>query len=417
MDKVEKFIYNNFNGDVSKMQQYINEKKYGISQLCDLFGLCHDSTIKNMRKLGLQTYSQITVGQKIYTCLYCGKRFYGFISAEKTGRNKFCSKECRVKFRKTGCSLSLFRFDTSKYEFQQHDKNLGQYEKFNTKRRRQFVNKNKINHFFFSEGLTDEYRAYVYGVFIADGNIGRSGSSIYVRLGSTDFQMVRDINRVLKSKYKISHKRNKSKKDLFILKAYSPYLHNDLSSIGCIERKTYFTNYPAIEDPSLHRHFIRGVLDGDGSWYFKKDSLVISFSGNDKLLYGIIKTILKCLDIKPTGIFYPKSKMPTYCYIQYSPVDSLFIRDWLYKDAKIYNKRKKNIAYSYSYKYYTMDIARKCKVSRSYVSKLVKQNKITAHTESYYLYFTEEEFDEAVRYIIEQKEKNPSIFPKKRWNL
>ncbi|MDM5313847.1 hypothetical protein [Peribacillus frigoritolerans] len=176
--------------------------------------------------------------------------------------------------------------------------------------------------------------------------------SYIARLQLTDLDIIDKVASILEFKNKLIESRGsfrgKKTKQTKIIHLNSPYIYNDLVALGCGLNKTYYASYPLIPD-CLDHHFIRGVLDGDGSFYINKvGNLYLKFFGNDLLMYGIYLKIKHHLNVVPIGCDYPyKTGMLSFCQIRYGKQESLKIRDWLYKDATIYGTRKYKKSYSY----------------------------------------------------------------------
>ncbi|KAA0259080.1 helix-turn-helix domain-containing protein [Deferribacter autotrophicus] len=415
-DKIFLFVKDQFEGDVKAFQGYIQMNKLKLEDVAKLVGLSIDMTIRNMRRHGIVPYTELSNARKEYVCQYCGKTFYNYKHREKDSRNIYCSIKCRIDANRKTFSYKKFRFDITKYEFTKPLPELGDYTSITGFRRKQFVNRDKINHFFFQKGIVDEKTAYLFGLFLSDGSIGRTNTSYYIRIGLADEDLVKLISKLIDSKYPIKVTHFENKKSIYILRVYSWYLYHDLQCLGCGERKTYYANYPYIEDDNLHKHFIRGVLDGDGSWYMHNGSLNLSFCSNDKLLFGITKVIDKILGITPTSLYYPeKGNMKTFCKIEYSPISTIKIRDWIYEDAKIFLQRKRNKAYDIKIYYTVRDVADACGVSVSYIIKLIKEEKIDCYRDGKRIKFTEKQYNQVIDYIVNRKKLYPAHFPKYSW--
>ena len=131
----------------------------------------------------------------------------------------------------------------------------------------------------------------------------------------------------------------------------SPFLRHDFIQLGCTPSKSYITNYPNIED-KFDRHFIRGIIDGDGSFSGgKTKNAHLKIVGTEQLMFGIFLKIKKHLSLEAQsldaiGRKYPeKYKMKNFCSITYGEKFTRKIADWIYRDSTIYLKRKRIKAY------------------------------------------------------------------------
>lgn len=277
-------------------------------------------------------------------------------------------------------------------------KKLGNYSEIVVGDRiRKFVNKNKVNHLFFKNGIIDEKTAYIFGLLLTDGSVGKNKNGGYcVRIGLTDNDIIKKIASAMNYKNSISFY---DKRKAYTINISSPYLYYDLSVLGCVSNKTHYASYPFIID-DLDRHFLRGVIDGDGSWWLKKGSLFLAICGNDLLLYGIYLKIKKHLNLTPQSLQYPrdwntryKRKMVSFAMIRYNTTDSVKIRDWLYEDATIYGIRKHQKAYStvlpYTDRFSTKKLVSHLGVAKDFIKKNIKRDHLPHCNVGPYYYFEE----------------------------
>lgn len=217
---------------------------------------------------------------------------------------------------------------------------------FNIKR----YSKNKIyspllNEDYF-EQIDDEHKAYWLGFLITDGNI-----------------FIPTNNKQKEKTVSISQKNNRSyileqfKKDvgsstvitqdgrgtgtLFIR---STKMANDLSQYGIESNKTLSTYLPSINN-CLESHLIRGILDGDGSitslmLKSGKHKHAISFCGTHILMENIVNCISSNIEVSKPKVYDYSDKHLSEVKWQ-SIADCEAIGKWLYKDATVYLKDKK----------------------------------------------------------------------------
>ena len=136
--------------------------------------------------------------------------------------------------------------------------------------------------------------AYIFGFWIADGNMYKKDHSI--SFVSKDHDLLDKIKSILKSDYKIS----KRSDDCFQLHIYNKTIYNDLLKLGGIPRKSLTIQFPFIPGKYLS-HFIRGFLDGDGSFCIKKNKYLDSnFTGNVDFLTILKNKIKETININET---------------------------------------------------------------------------------------------------------------------
>lgn len=229
-----------------------------------------------------------------FICKQCTKYFSARLSPSRKNRNIYCSVDCKKHAQRKIFKDSNFHLENYAFFIPE---DVGNYEKLHLgKREKQFVNKNKADHFFFQHGIHDERTAYILGIFLTDGSIGTSNhGSKYVRLQMTDKDIVEDVYKALNIKTKLQYSISRNAYSFSIA---SPYLHHDLTSLGCVENKTQVINYPFIPK-ELDKHLIRGIIDGDGSWWITKEGIcLMAICGNNLLLNGIYLTIRNHLNIR-----------------------------------------------------------------------------------------------------------------------
>lgn len=198
------------------------------------------------------------------------------------------------------------------------------------------IRKYYINDSFFSEPLTKD-SAYVLGFWMADGSIEFDRNIIMFN------QMERGILAQIKAKMNATYpiyKMNINKG--YRLSIVSRKICEDIKNI-CpfnLKNKSLHAECPSIQK-ELNSHFIRGIYDGDGGLWLKKDNqFTLSITGTMKLNKAIQKILIENCNASKTKII----KISTFSQLYYTGnIQVPRILDWLYTDAKIYLKRKKNL--------------------------------------------------------------------------
>ncbi|MBW6408702.1 LAGLIDADG family homing endonuclease [Clostridium weizhouense] len=139
-----------------------------------------------------------------------------------------------------------------------------------------------------------------------------------------------------------------NKKGYISISISSTKMANDLIKLGCIPRKSLVLKFPNenMVSKNLINHFIRGYMDGDGciSTYMKsrkqRKSLnficEIKFIGTYQMLYGI----KKFFDSEKEVLI--NSHSPNSYQISFPGKKYRDAIEFLYEDATIYMKRKKD---------------------------------------------------------------------------
>lgn len=208
--------------------------------------------------------------------------------------------------------------------------------------------------------INAEESAYWLGFIYADGyiikNIENSerGTSyeLGIELNSIDVEHLEKFNRVFNNYYKISF-RERSMNTLDILnknepsnrynktcliRIYSKDIVNDLIKNDIVQNKTNSCIFPKVHDKQLFLHFLRGYIDGDGSYIIdNKNRIRITIEGNNKECFNYIKNKL-LTDFNISCSFYKDRE----CWkLQISrKQEVLKLLDLLYRNANIYLDRK-----------------------------------------------------------------------------
>lgn len=232
-------------------------------------------------------------GTKI--CAYCEKRFN---YTSKGIHQIFCSVICNIKSRAYEVDENFF---------------------------------NKIN---------SESKAYFLGLIFSDGSISGQRLSI----ASNDQDLIRDCKKLIKSEVPIYQYKNS-----FMLIIGNRNIYNALRSLGVLERKSWKEyGLPSIPK-TLMWHFLRGVFDGDGSFFIddrnKWKYLCASFSCGSRKFLQEIERWLKNHGIKTQNIRFdgkPNNTGSWQLRIARKKAIKKFT-DYLYKNASCLLDRKYKI--------------------------------------------------------------------------
>lgn len=149
------------------------------------------------------------------------------------------------------------------------------------KRKTKFKGFKKVNDTFFDE-IDNEEKAYILGFFIADGCIrlekDKNGEITHSRLAFSnsidDEEIINRIHTLICPENKILHVHNvndgANRKPQLILQWTSKHMKNTLvEKYNIVPRKTYDGDFKlpdGVIPKELFRHFVRGFIDGDGSF-------------------------------------------------------------------------------------------------------------------------------------------------------
>lgn len=224
------------------------------------------------------------------------------------------------------------------------DHNISQRQYYNILRDNGIVRRYKVQKYNFNEDyfevIDSEDKAYFLGFIVADGSVNSITNVIQIT------QKDPDILYEFKKYIEYDGDLIKSKsRDVFDIKISSSKTKSDLLRLGIVSNKTMIVKYPMISE-SLQSHFIRGVFDGDGCisiHHDKRDNSdrgqVNICSGSFDFINEYVNRLVKYCGVKRNNIRQPKG---TYYVIDWgglSDVEKIY--EFLYKDASIFLKRKK----------------------------------------------------------------------------
>ena len=206
-----------------------------------------------------------------------------------------------------------------------------------------------INEDFFKNWTKE--MAYIFGFWIADGNMGKNNNKI--SFASKDYDLISMIKHILKS----DHKLYEDKNNVFHLSFNNKIIYDDLIKLGGIPIKSLIIQFPEIPEEYLS-HFIRGEFDGDGCNYIYKDKrgtsnnkyLISNFIGNVDFLSTLKDKIKEHAGIETGKLYWNKRCNSRIKELRYRGKNAIALGDYMFKDSenlrlerkfKIYNKMKK----------------------------------------------------------------------------
>lgn len=199
--------------------------------------------------------------------------------------------------------------------------------------------KNTVDENFFND--FSEKSTYILGFIFADGNVSwdpkKSYRSLTITASEKDKKHLEMIRNTLSSTKPLLYS---SKTKSYRLIANSKKLCLKLMRLGVIPKKSLVVRFPKIPRGQI-KHFIRGVIDGDGTIrYVKRErspyfEITIS-SGSRKFCVGLYKTIKENIGIE-THI--KKIGKNTYV-LRYTCSRGIKLAKFIYSDANIFLERK-----------------------------------------------------------------------------
>ena len=206
--------------------------------------------------------------------------------------------------------------------------------------------------------INDEESAYWLGFLYADGNINELRGICDLTMSEKDYTHLLKFRDYVITDKKMELIKRKShlstySKDYYSYRIYitNKTITNNLVDKGCLWNKTFDVKFPSynIVPKNLMHHFIRGFFDGDGSSYLdtKTKRPQVNFTcANKKFLYDIQNCLIdnKVLYYE-CKVYNTKSEAYSYQINAIKHVKNFY--DYIYKDANIFLKRKKDVFDSY----------------------------------------------------------------------
>jgi hypothetical protein len=192
----------------------------------------------------------------------------------------------------------------------------------------------------FFQAIDTEIKAYWLGFIAADGSINKEKSSLVLDLASKDYNHLVKFRDGLESNNKIYTYRTSS-----IIKINSRILCGDLEKFGIVNNKSLTLVLLLKDVPmELHKHFWRGVIDGDGSLFVSENKIYISLVGTQSVCNDFSNFICNSGISSLAGVL-KRGNIYTIRYVG-NKLAAKVIK-LLYQDSSMHLDRKFNIAKDY----------------------------------------------------------------------
>ncbi len=203
-----------------------------------------------------------------------------------------------------------------------------------------------LNHNYF-DIIDTEDKAYFLGLLYADGSNSTKYGICAISLIDEDSDILLKLAQHLQTEKPLSKPKRKkeSHRQQSCLTITSRKISDSLNKLGCVPAKSLILKFPTEEQVPTHllTHWLRGMWDGDGSYYITKRNLAgCNITSTKNICEGIQKLIKESLNIETT---IHKRKNSCIHYITLCSVAKVkkFI-EWIYQDSTIYLQRKYNKA-------------------------------------------------------------------------
>lgn len=203
-------------------------------------------------------------------------------------------------------------------------------------------------HYF--DNIDTEDKAYYLGFIYADGCLSKNELKISIK--SCDIDILEKLKRYMNSSHNIfikisTNSFNNKQTEIAILGIAHKNIKNALNKHGVISNKTFKIQWPStIENQNLYKHFIRGYMDGDGSFTKDKNNRYsIQFCGTIEFLESLKLFLEENLDINCNKNLYKRwpERNTNIRQLTISGKNNVkTVLSWLYKDSCVYLDRKYN---------------------------------------------------------------------------
>lgn len=193
--------------------------------------------------------------------------------------------------------------------------------------------------------IVSEEQSYWLGMLAADGSV--TNKQLILQLAEVDIDHVIKFKNFIGVDYKISKTITNLNGELFNGYRYVVSSSNFVKSLvkhGLVPKKSITLEFPKTIPNELIRHYIRGLVDGDGSFSIdKSDRLHFSLVSSLDVCKEVQRHLIKNCNINETKLYEMISKIgEKYYYLNYcGSKQCCRIADYLYDDATIFLDRKK----------------------------------------------------------------------------
>jgi len=192
--------------------------------------------------------------------------------------------------------------------------------------------------------IDTEAKSYFLGFIMADGNVYKNQLSIEIHL--KDYNLLDGLKKELNTSNAITYRKRKNT-EVVCLRIISKKIIEDLAKYGIVEDKTHNQKHLCPVPDHLLRHFLRGLLDGDG-WITQDKSgyYHLGFVNHNKVICEEFKEKCNSLieDQNYSKVTHKDNKSNCYVVQFQNQTQVKQLVTALYKDSNYYLTRKYIIA-------------------------------------------------------------------------
>lgn len=193
------------------------------------------------------------------------------------------------------------------------------------------------------DAIDTEGKAYMLGFIYADGSHDENLHVLKLSVRDTDREILEHIRLELESSAPIRQSPSEKKSGMVTLLVASKHFSRRLVELGCMQSKTLKLKYPDFLPKALHRHFLRGYIDGDGCIIAggakRPHGHQINFVGTPDFCGEATRVIGEFTGARTSTRLFTRKNTVSLVYVGGGRQVEAVLR-WLYTDASIYLSRK-----------------------------------------------------------------------------
>lgn len=204
--------------------------------------------------------------------------------------------------------------------------------------------KHTLNRNAFASIETEE-DAYILGFITADGYLSEARNSVAIKLNSRDEDILIKISNYLGYNGEIKHTQHQQTHNTLSSVLFcSSQLIKNLKQYGLHRQKSLQETFCTDIPDHLTRHYIRGLIDGDG--FIKQSVKGIGLCGSENITTNVAKYLIQELNLNIPLKIRREGESDLH-RMEFSGNNAVKIMKYLYEDSRIYLDRKYELAKRY----------------------------------------------------------------------
>ncbi len=199
--------------------------------------------------------------------------------------------------------------------------------------------------------IDTERKAYWLGMLAGDGYIREDNGTVRLKLKEIDAHHVLLFKEHLLIESNGWWETSDGFKSFAIQTRKCYPLTSRLASLGCGQRKSFTASWPEELPFDLERHFLRGLMDSDGSWYIndrsaynRKPAITYQQVGSIPLLEVLSEKLKKACMLDTATVKPVKAQKGNFARIMIRGIPAARkIFEYLYTDSTVWLPRKREI--------------------------------------------------------------------------